>query len=758
MRGDVPANLESVWRSGNYVGVNRPMGRVTVRRPQMDLTTWPMQSTFRRVPMTGVGVGSFNPYPQGIDPTRGEPITNVYADYLFTPPSAPKELPNVKSISWDRTTDSDVAEATIEFWNTAPLPLGQVPTTADLDQPGYYTPTRGDSAFSSRWKHKKNEWAGMLMPDNILVTYEGYGFDPNLPPERDPHLTQTGVWMIDRVRMSSRGTLVAKCRDLGRLLLDHISFIPVVPDDFYPVSFKDWTDKVTVQSERNVIIESNNTERLPIAHLGTGNDLWPESSYPGARLFGHAPAHAYDDDPGSYWLSIGAMRPTQPAAYEYLEFTPNGATVSEVRFDTVGVGYNVYVCVETADGWLGQAIVPYRRAGYGRYTEGMPYIAFAGGLGGEFGHRIVFGEVKGVTRIRVWFHNLQRLGIPGDPYRAAVRSLSAWGPVYRREVKTVVDVNQVNLKPGPAGSNPGTVRDYTDIVKLFCAWAGLFWPADAKVRHSDGATVPLEPKSFDTNVLGGPVRGRVWGDFQQTGTAPPYEVTAANFDKKTLMDGVAYVREILGFLFHIDETGGAVWRLPNYWSLGNWISGMSARPGRTSKILTIDERQVLMNLDAEIQSTNVREGVFVANAVGKMAAMVGGYNPNPTGLRRVAGWTDQNFSSVAEARVMADLVAVRQMFRYRTDQVRIPANPMIQIDDQIRIFERTTSEGFVHYVKGISSSLDTQSGRWEYTLQTNWLGDDPDGKWVIDKSTLDSTTQAYVDALSGGIQWERGQG
>jgi hypothetical protein len=34
---------------------------------------------------------------------------------------------------------------------------------------------------------------------------------------------------------------------------------------------------------------------------------------------------------------------------------------------------------------------------------------------------------------------------------------------------------------------------------------------------------------------------------------------------------------------------------------------------------------------------------------------------------------------------MADMISLRQLFTYRTDAVKIPANPAIQVDDQVRI-------------------------------------------------------------------------
>jgi len=758
MRDDLPDGMEAIWRSGSYVGKNRrAFARVTVQHPQMRLETYGLQSTFRRVPTVSTGAASFNPYPTGIDPTRGESVTNQYADYLFTSPEPPKELPNVASVQWTRSTDIDAATATITFWNTAPLPLGELPLGKELDRPGWYTANRGTTSFSSRWNHLPNEWQNMLMPDNILRTYEGYGYDEEVPPEQDPHLVLTGVWMIDEVRLDAFGQLICICRDTMRLLLDHQHFIPVVPEDFYPATFRDWSQKVTVQSKRNIVIESNNVERLGVTPTGSGNDRWPESAYTGARVYGHSHMHAFDGDPGTYWLSVGNATPTYRSSYEYIEFNANGAALSQVRLQTVGAGYNAYICVEVDGvGWMPGPILGYHRDGRGRYDEGMPYIQMIG-IGSEGEHAFNFDNpIRGVRRVRIWFNNVQHFRLPGAPYRAAVRELSAWGPVHRREVREVIDVNQVNLKEGPAGSNPGMCQDFTDIIKLFCAWAGLYWPMSAYTRHSDGSKVFVPPGAPDFAVLGEGVMGRVWGDFLATGTAPPNEILASAFDKKSLADGVRYIADIVGFLAYVDETGAFQWRLPNVWTLGNWIGGMSANPGRTNRILTIDERQVLMGLDATVQSRNVREGVFVGNAAGKLAALVGGYNPNPTGLRRISGFTDQNFSSVAEAKVMADLIAVRQLFRYREDVVKIPAFPGIQVDDQVRIYERVTSEGFVHYVTGISSSNDLTTGQWTYDLQTHWLGDDPKGKWVVDKSTLNSTTISYVDALERGAVTARG--
>src|SRR3954470_1346637 len=216
--------MEKIWLSGDYTGEQRPVARVTVQHPAMKLHHYALRSTFTKLKASPSGIkdtelgGNI-----GIDPFHGERIDETYANYLFSAAQHPRELPNVKAVSWTRSLDTDVATCQVTLWNTDPLPIGATPTTSELDRPGWFTYNRGAAPFSSRWKHKRNEWYGMLMPDNVIRTYEGYGFDPNVSPEQDPNLMLTGVWMIDSVTMGADGTFNVACRDLGRLLVDQIS-------------------------------------------------------------------------------------------------------------------------------------------------------------------------------------------------------------------------------------------------------------------------------------------------------------------------------------------------------------------------------------------------------------------------------------------------------------------------------------------------------------------------------------------------------
>jgi hypothetical protein len=53
------------------------------------------------------------------------------------------------------------------------------------------------------------------------------------------------------------------------------------------------------------------------------------------------------------------------------------------------------------------------------------------------------------------------------------------------------------------------------------------------------------------------------------------------WDKKPVMDGIAVIRDITGFDFWIDETGGAIWRLPNIFKKGCYVMPRRADRGST---------------------------------------------------------------------------------------------------------------------------------------------------------------------------------
>lgn len=202
----------------------------------------------------------------------------------------------------------------------------------------------------------------------------------------------------------------------------------------------------------------------------------------------------------------------------------------------------------------------------------------------------------------------------------------------------------------------------------------------------------------------------------RTNTVGETDLTVDLFDKQLFMYMISYVRDLTGFLFFIDETGGVIWRYPNIRDLGNYLTD----PGqlgprsvtRTNKIIEIDEYETLIDYSTTLNGRNQREWIFVGDNTGKngVAARANARFTSHQGLRRVACWTDGHFKSQREVRVMADMIIARQMFDYRRGKVRIPGYPAIQIEDQVRIWERVTNETFYHYVESIVSTLNTETG------------------------------------------------
>lgn len=789
----VSANCTEVWQSGDFTGENRPMMRATIQAMN----------------------GRNCPQPSGDE---------TYYTRIFGQTSVPRELPNIKSMKWHRSVDNDVATCEIVLWNTAKMPLGATPERdAELDYPGYYTYNRGATTWStSRWGHTTNSWQDMLVPDRIVRTYEGYGFDASAPPDKDWHMNPSGVWLIDDVEYDNDGLITLTMRDMGRGLLEQIMFPPVVPFKKYPIHFDTF---YTVDNPDIVTVTGSTAWRHPAYSYDSGV---PYVGL-GGSVFGHHGSDAFDGSMSSYWLSIGNGHPSAPYAFEYVEGKISSSTVTAMKFTAWGGPYRVYFSVYSNGSWLGRMTIPYDPANPNSAPNGanIHYVrSDTVGKDGLYTYRFTT-PVPNVTKVRVTFTNLYNSGIGTYPYRAGVRDFQ-------------VAVGTTSTKTTDGGYHwEGNYGDYTDIVKRLCAYGGFYWPADAGISYiksSDGTSqtvVPVPNYDAQTYSKAGnhPYRpietGRVWGDFENTGTQGLASLGVEIFDKKPLMDGINYVKDIVGFIFFIDEFGCAIFRSPNIWSVGNtythetvfhesaderltriatsvlahqrtWndvrrsvdalvprtqvypIHGYAGDVAasanittakayvqliydnrnvpvvdfntRTTEIITIDEDTTLIGLRAKLSSRNVRERVVVANVNGKIGAVFPAQgkpalNPYPSNSRRVAGWTDQNFATNDECQVMADLIAIRELFTYRTDTVTIPGYPAIQIDDQVRIFERVTNEGYVHYVRGIESSWEAETGKWTYNLDTHWLGETPFSSWVFDPAKMSAATLAYLQAL-----------
>lgn len=687
----VSAATQQAWGSGDFSGPNRPMVRATIQRLSVRTSKYG---------------------------------TQTYASMMFGQSSVPLELPNIRSVKWSRSTEG-AATMTMTLWNTEPLPLGMVPLNdGQLDQPGYYTPTRGKSFGTPPWSHTANGWQDWIVPDRLVRTYEGYGFNPAVAPEVDLHLYKSGTWLIDDVTFDG-GIITIECRDVSRALLDQVLMPPIVPMESYPLYFSQYRQ---VQD--------------PPTYSTVGGWIYPtfdrdvDLVHGFTSIWGHAGADAFDGNATSYWLSISYQSPRDDYSFAWLQGRIPTSTVSAVKIRTWGGPYQVYVSVYANGKWQGRQIVPYNPQSQGALPNGanIPYLVSARASREGWTTIKLPSAISGATRVRIALTSLYDTGV-NKPYRyrAGIRDF---------QVSNAVTVqNPITYHQEPETSPPG-FGDYSDIPKILLAYAGWHWPIEttaAYETYSNGTTNVHAPTTGDP-VLSS---GRVWGDIQKAGTAGVAPLPVNIWDKKPVMDGINYIKDVLGYMFFVDEDGAAIFRSPNIWSVGNWLQGV----GRTTDVVVLSDETVLMGLSAKLSSRSIREKVFVGNLAGQVAGMSNGFNPYPSGLRRVGGFTDMHFLSSAECRIMADLITLRQLFTYRADTVTIPGYPALQVDDQVRLYERVSEEMYLHYISGIAMDWDAKTGKYTYQLSTHWLGDVPFSNWTFDPNELNPETQAYLEAL-----------
>lgn len=717
----ITKHTRDAWLSGEYVDTQnrRPMVRVTIQRMFVHKVDYRVR---RSVSRSWAHEGKF-------------------ATAQFGQASRPRELYNVKSVTWQRGIGQDVGTCKITLFNTRKLLDGESPPNRhDFDLPGWYTPNRGDEPYFRRWNYEQSKWQNWMSPDRIIRTYEGYGYDEDIAPEKDPKMYPSGVWIIDDVTFTTDGLIELNCRDLAKMLLDHVLFPPVVPWDVYPLYWSPFETRRNKDRTEPGVDGSWDTPRydtdsnMPYVGSGITDGGTPYVDGSGA-VRGHHGRDAFDGDASTYWMSVG-NRPEWSSAYEYVQGSFASRDVEGVRVVLKGGPYRMYVSVHSDGGWKGRARIPYQPREVDTNAD-IPYVDAFNVEPGENTVRLP-KRYQNADKIRVTFSRLWDSKI-GNKYRhrAAVQIVQVAG-----NVQSVKDDNTHTI---------GNYGDFTDIVKWMLAWTGFYWPRAGSglswLHYSDDSTNRIAPHDDDP-VLG---KGRVWGDFEGTGTTGEVDLGVEMWDKQPVMDGISQIREMTGFDFWVDESGGAIWRLPNIFSKGNYImptEGGPWRNNRSTEIPVIDERTTLIDMSATLSSANVRENVFVGNIAGRFGAVVRGYNPHPSGQRRVGGWTDQHFQSDHDCERMADLIALKQALLYRQNNLTIAANPQIQIDDQVRIYERTTGEGYIHRILAITCNFDNETGKWTYDLTTHWMGDDPSTKkWAFNAELLQERTKTYLREL-----------
>lgn len=266
----------------------------------------------------------------------------------------------------------------------------------------------------------------------------------------------------------------------------------------------------------------------------------------------------------------------------------------------------------------------------------------------------------------------------------------------------------------------GNYLDYTDVIKELCMWAGFALPNLLDV-------LPTAPAFH--------------GNLATTGAWAEEPLAEDIFDKRPVIDPLHQIKEIVGYILRITEEGGVIFDSPNWWAPGNFFEDGS----RTATILEVDERRQLFDYSINVADTDMRSEIMITNQLPNDqndATITTRFIPPGQnvlrGMVRPAIWSNEVFNKPSEQQVMAELIALHIWFAQRQGSVTCMANPIIQIDDQIRIWERTTAESYIHYVRGISTSMDLDTGEYISTITTHWLGSE--ATWVIQAPTGTATT------------------
>lgn len=639
----VSTQTMNAWRSTWKGGSTKAVTRATIEEFLMETTPYDSSTIARTATVAP------------------RPVTGVFASGVFNPGRTPRELPNIKEVSWTRTVDSDAATLSMTLWNTEPLPIGQPPVEGyAFDIPGYYSAGRGSSGEPSEWGNVQNEWRGLIAPDRVIRVFEGYGFDPLLAPEKDPHLYPAGVFLVDTVQYTNDGLIVIQARDLIRMMMEQLAMPPVVPQDEYPLSFTKIGSGTTAATSNTTntagfVIGSSAWTRP--TYSNDSNDFWVGKSITDdlgrpmvdnhGGVSGHYGAQAFDADPNTYWLSVGAAYSDVP---RFIEGTVPLSSVYAVSVKPWGGAVTCYVSVQVNGVWQGTTTVPYRNGSDQLVTGAtIPYVVKQNVNSGVYTTiNLPRNSTNGplysqVTRVRFTFTGLHQYGTGKYNWRVGLWDAFVSDAPNTTTAAPATSTDVPSIPPFEYG-------DYSTIIRYLCAWGGFYWPADSTGRnvlnYSDGTNDVISGGSAGDPDL--PPTGWIWGDIINTGTAGVTDLPVSEFDKKPLLDCLSGVRDIVQYNFFVDECGGAVWRTPNIWEIGNYVSPI--RPtegrrngGRTVDILDIKDDETILGMSVELNSRNVRETVFVGNTTGSLGATAklitnNQVGPFQTNMRRASGW------------------------------------------------------------------------------------------------------------------------
>lgn len=297
---------------------------------------------------------------------------------------------------------------------------------------------------------------------------------------------------------------------------------------------------------------------------------------------------------------------------------------------------------------------------------------------------------------------------------------------------TLIPIGDVGTYYGGPTSGTAILRkdgdylDYVDIIKDLVLWSG-FWLQETL----DGTEEP-----------------RVYGNLESTGVYADEALPADLFDKRPVIDAINAIKEIVGYLVYVDDEGGFRFESPNWWASGNF----DENGDHLDIIPEVDERVDLTNYSISAKDAPVRSQIIIASqkvdpkdSTAEYTRYIPATARMLRGLVKPAMWVNGFFTSQEEQLIMAELIALHIWFQIRTSSATAWCNPAVQVNDQVRVLERQTSETYIHYVRGKHTVNDAEKGTYTMELTTNWLGDHD--SWVITSDNLAETDPQPSDGL-----------
>jgi len=732
---DLPV-IRSLWENSNgvFLGDDKPHGVVTVEK-DWNLTT------------TSSIYGSDN---------KGPYRWFVRADGS----QVETEIPNVKTISTSRSIDQDAGSCTITVYNQWMDLTGTAsPDPSSLGNPGYLGFNFGSSPEASAgFSQTANVWANVLVPNALLRTYQGYGgYTDGVPDSYTSVITAgniaiTGVWFVDTVSTGTDGMITLKCRDAAKLLLEQHLMPPLTPDGL-PLRYCRFLYEHILATEGDP--GSPAVEPATVAASGqpvgtTYFDSTMERWGYVDSLHGHRFDAVSDGNNRTSSFSEGTFSPTAVFNRNFWEVRVN-AEVNEIFINPSNSSMGtIWISVREGGSWVQRddgRRIPWDDANNDGFSDSL--------AAGQPSSQPVRGpniDIPYLRRVHVdnrgrWIR-LPRRPLPTDPsvesdvydvQRIRITSIGVWnsgiGPYVYRSTCQEINARLVQETPTEEGGTPavpptpgtpaqtiqhdGNIFDYTEIIKDLLLWAGFLF--------------------FESSPSGG---ADVHGLMQFTGTYPANCIEEDFFDKKSVMEAINAIRDILGFVFFITEDGGVRFHSPNWWSSGNTLGNGD----RTFYIPDIRDELQLTTYSSQYADDTLRSEIIVGSTLPSETddtTQFSRYQPDNNGILRgmvkPAIWINEIWQLPVEQAFTAAIIALHLNFQSRKGSLTALANPEIQINDQVRISERVSSESYIHYIRGMTTSMDLDAGTYTMSLSTNWLGEQD--QWVFD-------AQYFVDNFS----------